>query len=275
MHTLKTSLQALPSLVHVSAGTSKPKLLQRYHHTMYSSDKHQRPANHIYQYSLIDALMDGVCENGITAQELCRSGNQALGTFHRMAGELTMIDGKVYRLKPGGFAEEVGPETEIPFAMSTEFIPQATWTVDLNDKAGIPSTLDAFAPKSKNLFRTYRITGVFEYLRCRTVEGQKYKGQPLVEVAKEQSVEEMADVEGTIIGFSSPAKWQGFTVAGEHSHFVRADGRAGGHVLEIRAVQVRVAMAVVSKVHMDLPINDEFNEATLVTDNAGLVSVEG
>ena len=44
--------------------------------------------NHIYQFSLLNALMDGVSETGITVSKLRSKGNQGLGTFARMNGEL-------------------------------------------------------------------------------------------------------------------------------------------------------------------------------------------
>ncbi|KYG40147.1 hypothetical protein M433DRAFT_9195 [Acidomyces richmondensis BFW] len=55
--------------------------------------------NHIYQYSLLNALMDGVCETGIPVSKFTRMGNQGLGTFARMNGELVFLDGKVYQLQ--------------------------------------------------------------------------------------------------------------------------------------------------------------------------------
>lgn len=230
--------------------------------------------NHIYQYSLINALMDGVCDTGITAATLTQRGNQALGTFTMMRGELMMLDGRIYQLKPNGWVKEVAPETQIPFAMSTMFVPQRSAHIELRDKNDIRAALDAFHGRSKNSFRTYRITGTFEYLKCRTVEGQAYKSQSLREVGQAQSIEIFENVQGTIIGFSSPRNWQGFTVAGEHSHFLRSDCKAGGHVLELRASQITMGTALSRTVHMELPTSEDFNLAELSTDDAGLIAVE-
>lgn len=231
--------------------------------------------NHIYQFSLLNALMDGVSETGITAAKLSSKGNQGLGTFARMNGELLFLDDKIYQLQAEGNVREVNPDEQIPFAVSTQFEAQHTVSVALPRKETIDEALDAFNARAKNLFMTYRIHGRFEYLKCRTVRGQSYKGEPLSELGKKQSVEEYRDVEGTIIGIRTPTNWQGFGVAGEHLHFVNDERSAGGHVLEVKAREVSMQMAVASNVHIELPTTEDFNEAKLVTDDAGMKAVEG
>lgn len=238
-------------------------------------------ANHIYQFSLINALMSGVCETGVTASTLLtKSCNQGLGTFARMDGELVLLDDKVYQLKPEGKVREASPTDQIPFVTLTNFVPQKTYdNVVFDSKAHIDVELDRFDDHAKNLFMTYRVDGVFAYLKCRTVRGQEYPGQPLSELGKKQSVEEYENAEGTVIGFRSPENWQGFSVAGDHMHFISADRKRGGHILEMKTKGegqgVKLQMAVVSNVHIELPTSADFNAASLVTDAEGVKKVEG
>lgn len=231
--------------------------------------------NHIYQYSLLNALMDGVSETGISVAKLASKGNQGLGTFSRMNGELLFLDGVVYQLQAEGNIREADETDQIPFAVSTQFVPQQTREIQMKDKNDIGNALKDFNDHAANLFMTYRINGQFDYLKCRTVRGQEYKGQPLAELGKKQSVETYDNVEGTIIGFRTPKNWQGFGVAGEHLHFIDKDRKAGGHVLEVTAQKVEMQMAVASNVHVELPTSDDFNAAKLVTDDAGVKEVEG
>jgi alpha-acetolactate decarboxylase len=232
--------------------------------------------NHIYQYSLLNALMDGVSETGISVAKLVTKGNQGLGTFARMNGELLFLDGKVYQLQAEGKIREADDTDQIPFVVSTQFVPQQTIQDALiGGKEDIDNYLNMFNDHAANLFMTYRINGEFAYLKCRTVRGQEYKGQPLSELGKKQSVEEYNNIEGTIIGFRTPKNWQGFGVAGEHLHFISKDRTAGGHVLELAAVKLEMQMAVASNVHVELPTSDDFNAAKLVTDDAGVKEVEG
>lgn len=64
-------------------------------------------------------------------------------------------------------------------------------------------------------------------------------------------------------------------MAGEHLHFITDDRKAGGHVLEVTAQDVEMQMAVVANVHIELPTNEDFNTAKLVTDDEGVKKVEG
>ncbi|GAB7365192.1 hypothetical protein MBLNU230_g6278t1 [Neophaeotheca triangularis] len=233
--------------------------------------------NHIFQYSLLNALMDGVSGSGIPASELIKKGNQGLGTFVNMNGELLMLDNTIYQLQPHGHIRIAEPTDQIPFAVVTQFVPEKTVSVKLERKEDIDAVLEDFTQgQARNLFVTYRIEGAFEWLKCRTVHGAEYPGQPLSELGKNQVVDEFGGLRGTIVGFRTPANWQGFGVAGEHLHFVD-DGRSrGGHVLGVRGDgEVRVQMAVVADVHVSLPRTGEFNRARLVTDDEGVKEVEG
>ena len=231
--------------------------------------------NHIYQYSLLNALMDGVSETGIPASKLASMGNQGLGTFVRMNGELLFLDGKVYQLQAEGNIREADANDQIPFCVSTQFVPQQTQKVQLKTKEDVENVLNSFNDHATNLFMSYRINGKFDYLKCRTVRGQEFKGESLSELGKRQSVENYEKVEGTIIGFRTPKNWQGFGVAGEHLHFINKDRTAGGHILELTAQKVEMQMAIVSNVHVELPTTDDFNAAKLVTDDEGVKKVEG
>ena len=231
--------------------------------------------NHLYQYSLLNALMDGVCETGVAVSKFLQKGNQGLGTFVRMNGELLSLDGHVYQLQAEGKVREADLDDQIPFGICTNFVPQATKQVALNDKTAIDRELDEFKQNTANLFMTYRITGYFNRIKCRTVRGQEYKGQPLAELGKKQYVNTYENIEGTIVGFRSPKSWQGFSVAGEHLHFIDRDRNLGGHVLEMTATDVTMSMAVASNIHIELPTSDEFNAAKLAMDDEGIKGVEG
>ena len=234
------------------------------------------PPNHIYQYSLVNALMAGVSDSGIPASHLLTKGNHGLGTFIRMDGELLLLDDKVYQLQAHGAIREASPTDEVPYAVCTHFVPEHTLHVKLEHKNAVDKVLESVSPNMANLFMAYRITGTFSYNKCRTVKGQEYANQPLSELGKTQFVSEYKDVKGTVVGFRSPAAWQGFFVAGEHLHFISDDRTFGGHVLEITAEEeVKFEVATVANVHIELPRTEAFGKAEMRTDDEGLKSVEG
>ena len=232
--------------------------------------------NHIYQYSLVNALMAGVAGSGIKASELLKKGEQGIGTFLHVDGEMIMLDGHVYQLRGDGSIRETGPEEQLPYAVATHFEAQHTLKTQLERKDDVDNVLKKANDHAANLFMSYRIDGKFKYLKCRTVRGQEYEGQSLAELGKKQRVEEYHDISGTIVGFLAPASWQGFFVAGEHMHFVDDGRKLGGHVLELNTDgEVTVGIATVNNVHIELPTNDQFNNAKMTTDDSGLKGVEG
>ncbi|GAM91170.1 hypothetical protein ANO11243_092170 [Dothideomycetidae sp. 11243] len=232
--------------------------------------------NHLYQYSIMNALMAGIADGGITVGEYVKKGNQGVGTFVEMKGELILIDGEVYRMKSDGTTDKAAAHEQLPYAVATHFEPQRTIRQGLTSKAGVEAVLRQHSGKAGNLFISFRITGRFSKMRCRSVGGQMYPHQPLSEVGETQTERTFHDIEGVIVGIRSPKSWQGVSVAGEHMHFIDNDRNKGGHVLELCADgEVEFGLAVISHLHVELPTSDGFNEAGLATDDSGLHKVEG
>lgn len=232
--------------------------------------------NEMYQYSLVNALMSGVSDSGMTVSTLLTKGNQGLGTFVLMDGELLLLDGTVYQLQSDGRIRVADPDDQIPYAAAIHFEPQRTVSVIMESKNALDSVLEESNDHAGNLFKAYRLEGRFSRIKCRTVKGQEYAGQPLSELGKNQFVAEYNDIEGTVIGFRSPSAWQGLSVAGNHMHFIDKDRKVGGHILEMESKEkVIVGIAKVKDVHIELPTSEKFNDVKMATDDAGLKEVEG
>ncbi|PGH33202.1 alpha-acetolactate decarboxylase [[Emmonsia] crescens] len=233
--------------------------------------------NHIYQYSLLSALMEGVCEAGISVSKLLSQGNHGIGTFARMDGELILLDDTVYQLQADeGGVREASMEDQIPYAVATNFSPTHTLVhQSLQSKLSIEEVLTAIAPQARNLFLSYRIKARFSSMTVRMVRGQQYPGQPLSELGDNQCINHYEDIEGTVVGFRAPVAWQGFSVSGHHLHFISSDCTRGGHVLDLRTDDATIYMAVASNVRIELPTSEEFNVAKLKVNDAGIKKVEG
>jgi acetolactate decarboxylase len=77
--------------------------------------------------------------------------------------------------------------------------------------------------------------------------------RPLTEVVAEQRVFELDDVSGTMLGFRFPSYAEGIEVSGFHLHFVDAERRRGGHVLDSRAAEVTARLDPSNDLHIELP----------------------
>ena len=185
-------------------------------------------------------------------------GGFGIGTFEGLDGEMVGINGDFYQVKADGISYPVPDSMETPFACVTFF------DTDLEEKLPESITyeqlqefLDGILPTS-NIFYAIKIEGTFRYMKTRSVPGQEKPYPPLIEVAKNQSVFEFDDVEGTIVGFRCPSYASGINVPGYHLHFLTEDKDAGGHVLEFRVGEAVAFIDYTSEFLMILPGNEDF-----------------
>lgn len=239
------------------------------------------PQNQLFQYSVVSALMDGVAETGITISDLLSHGDHGLGTFRHMVGEMIILDGIVYDMKPDGSVvaldDNACASQTAPFAMITNYQPKTVARKLIGTKDALTKDLSDFLPNAKNHYVAFRAEGTFKSVTVRTVGGQQSPGESLAELGKRQASHVFKDIEGTIIGFRSPAFMQGISVAGDHLHFISADKQAGGHVLALKGDgYVELSAAPITGVNLQLPAEDDaFNQAKLARDDEGIAAVEG
>ena len=64
---------------------------------------------------------------------------------------------------------------------------------------------------------------------------------------------ELGEVDGTMLGFRFPSYAEGIEVGGYHLHFIDAERRRGGHVLDSRIGEVRAGLDPSDDLHIELP----------------------
>jgi len=235
--------------------------------------------NELHQYSVVSSLMEGIGETGLPYKDLVSHGDHGLGTFRRMAGEMICLDNKVYQMKSDGSIVTIDSSTGTdvaPFAMVTRFRPTVTTNVAFEDKQGLSHALTKLFPKTKNRYLAFRVDGHFQSVAVRTADGQHYKYEKLRELHRRQTTHQFTNVRGSLIGFRSPEFLQGVSVAGDHLHFISDERDRGGHVLECTSAgDIQVSASILSTVHLQLPDDDDYNEAELQLDSDGIRVIEG
>ncbi len=222
--------------------------------TMREEELHAECEPHVlFQASTIGALLEGAYEGDLSFAELAEHGNLGLGTLNGLDGEMIALDGRFYRADVDGAVGEIEPATMTPFAVVTRFEP----TVDRKlegqlDHPGLLARLDELTPAG-TASCAIRLDGRFELIRARSVPRQEPPYRPLTEVVAEQHVFELADVEGTMLGFRFPDYAEGIEVSGYHLHFISADRSRGGHVLASRSNGLRARLDPSSELHIELP----------------------
>jgi acetolactate decarboxylase len=222
--------------------------------TMREEELHAEREHHVlFQASTIGALLDGAYDGDLCFEELAEHGDLGLGTVNALDGEMIALDGRFYRADVEGTIAEVAPGERTPFAVVTSFEPAIDTRIeDSLDHDGLLARLDELIPAGAASC-AIRIDGRFESVRARSVPRQSLPYRPLTEVVAEQHVFELADVEGTMLGFRFPAYVEGIEVSGYHLHFIDAERRRGGHVLGSRSNGLRVRLDPSSELHVELP----------------------
>jgi acetolactate decarboxylase len=220
----------------------------------------------LYQASTLNALLKGVYQGDITFKELRKHGDFGLGTFDGLEGEMIELDGIFYQIKADGVAYAVDDSMKTPFAVITFFEADKTVLQDksLNYKQ-LVEYLDNLLP-TKNIFYAIKINGVFSYIKTRSVPRQNKPYPLLVDALKNQTVSDLYNVNGTIVGFRFPDYMKGLNVPGYHFHFITEDRKAGGHLLDCEIQSSLIEIDYTDRFYMVLPEHDVFYRTDLRSD---------
>ncbi len=233
------------------------------------------PKGACYQYSTIGALMRGLYDGTLTLGELKRHGDTGIGTVDKLDGEMVLLDGKAYQVRSDGRVLPVPDTMRTPFATVTTF--RADQSADIEEPMDLDELerrLDELAP-NRNGFAAFRITGRFAYVKTRSVPGQKKPYPPLADVAKQQSVFELREVRGTLVGFRTPDYVTALNVPGYHLHFLTEDRRSGGHVMAVQLTSGRAEAQQCATSTVETPRDPDFHDLDLRDDKrADLLRVE-
>lgn len=222
----------------------------------------------VYQVSTINALLDGFYDGVETVGELKKHGNLGTGTFHRLDGEMTALDGQVYQIKADGSVNQVADNITVPFASVTCLEADKDLTLkDVADFKALQAVMDKTIDNS-NVFYAFRIDGTFDYVKTRSVPAQNKPYPPLAEVTKNQPTFEFKGVKGSIVGFWCPAYVNGINIPGYHLHFVTEDRTGGGHLLECSIKEARLQADRTAQFHLVLPENSDFGKIDLARDRS-------
>ena len=220
----------------------------------------------LFQVSTIDALLQGVLDGFYTFDDLKTHGDLGIGTFDSLDGEMIALDGDYYQIKADGVAYPVQDSMTSPFATVTYF--QADQTVAIQNASNfteLSRQLDEKLPSS-NAFYALRIDGTFPYVKTRSVPKQDKPYPRLADAVKNQSVFEFYNVTGSVVGIWAPDFAKSLNVPGYHLHFITADKKAGGHILDIQVGEAKAKVDITAGFAMQLPTTGDFYNVDLTQD---------
>jgi acetolactate decarboxylase len=222
--------------------------------SMRHADLHAEREPHVlFQASTIGALLEGAFEGDVTFAELAEHGDLGLGTLNHLDGEMIALDGRFFSADVDGLVTEVPAAERTPFAVVVAFEPEIEFDLEGSvAHEALLGELDRRIPEG-SASCAVRLDGRFELVRARSVPRQEPPYRPLTEVVDEQHVFELADLDGTMLGFRFPDYAEGIEVSGWHLHFISEDRSRGGHVLDSRASTAHVQLDLSTELHVELP----------------------
>ncbi|MGQ9427218.1 acetolactate decarboxylase [Gilvimarinus sp. F26214L] len=267
---MRTAFHNLP-LTAVSIAATAAVLLSPAPAAKEAPGQGHRIDDALYQLAPAAVLAQGLYEGPTPFADLLRFGDFGLGATNHIDGEIIIVDGIVYQAgHAGGKLRELDPSEKSPFAYIKLF--REDRRIELPAAGSLDELIreiDRRLP-TPNVIYAFRIEGVFDYLKLRSVPPQAPPYPPIDEVVKGQSVYEHRDLAGTIVALRFPSYLSSTSGSGFHMHFVDAKRRLGGHVLDLRSPSLEVPVDESHGLNLILPDSPAFEEADFST--AGDVS---
>jgi acetolactate decarboxylase len=216
----------------------------------------------IFHYSVLKALDNGVLEGNLKAGELKKHGDFGLGTFNKLDGEMIVLDNVVYRVSPEGTIIPADDKILIPYSIVTFYNQDDTLSLSGEiDYPVLKAYIDRRIP-SRNLFYAFLISGEFEYIKCggANIQERPYD-KSLLKMLADRPVFEGKNIKGTLVGFWCPEYIGDINTAGFHLHFLSADHRIGGHLMEFTSRSLEIGYDTKSTYKIFLPDTENFREA--------------
>ena len=212
--------------------------------------------------------MEGVCDGTMTMADLRSHGDFGIGTFNALDGELVALDGDFYQLRSDGSARLAGDDMRTPFAVVQHFREEKSQAIA--GPEGIAELTDRVHALggSDNYFYAIRVDGRFSGLTVRAVPRQEKPYPPLIEATRKQSVFDLGQTAGSLVGFRFPDFSQGINMPGLHLHFITSDRKHGSHVLDFALESGRLILDHTSDFYLELPEVEGFSSAVLAKDES-------
>jgi acetolactate decarboxylase len=207
----------------------------------------------VFQISTFHALKQGLLETETTFGELKKQGDFGLGTLNGLDGEMVALNGEFFQIKADGSVHSIPDDAKTPFAVMTFFRSYKKVSLPrVNNLKEFEEALDGLQPDRDSIL-AIKASAVFEQIKVRSPRKQTKPYPPLEEALKGQAEFELKNVQGTVVGFRFPKYMDGVSVPGDHLHFITADKKAGGHVMECSADNASVEIAVISNFSLKFP----------------------
>ena len=205
------------------------------------------------QFSLFSFLLSGHYCGTLSVADVKKLGNMAIATMDRLDGEMQMIDGVVYQACADGHVYLPKDDATIPYGTIADFrAEQSVKICDVPSYEAFEEQMATCCPM-ENYPLAVHFTGTFKRMKVRAVARQEKDGVGLAEAAKNEAIFDLQDTSGDLVGFRLPGYIKGVNAPGWHLHFVDAERRHGGHVVNFSLTEGELRTCYANDFQIRLP----------------------
>ena len=179
------------------------------------------------------------------------------------------LDGVIYQGDQNCHAKVMGDNETIPFSNITFFENDFYVRLkDVADKTALENELNKLVQEhGANSFYMVKIPATYNKILIRS-EAKQFEPYPTLVQALQATQKEVTleNVRGTIVGLYCPAFMSSLNSVGWHFHFISADKKFAGHVLDMNIKSGEAQFDQTDNFAMRLPSNKNFHELNFETD---------
>lgn len=225
--------------------------------------QHVMGSNMVFQYSTVDAFVQGLYDGEMTFSDILKHGNFGIGGQNQLNGEILILDGVVYEMLYDGQTHVVPGDRKTSLAWVTHFTRQPSIEVEAKSKSQFEQWLKTQI--HANQIYAIRIEGTFDRMFTRSMPPQTKPYQNLTSIIDQQCEMDWELAKGVMVGFWFPKYVRGINMPAFHFHFLPNDRLNGGHVLDFHASSIQVEIMKADGLSFQLPDTKAFNDLKLPT----------
>ncbi len=184
----------------------------------------------LFQAGTYAPLAQGAFDGNITYAQIEKNGDFGLGTFNGL-GEMVALNGVFYQINTDGALRQVDPSTKTPYALVTFFKADQSFNISQTmNYSQLTTYIDQNLPSLNSIYAV-KIHVTCQYMEARSEPQLSPPFPSLSSALANETIFNLTNVTGTMVGFRFPDYMNGPSTAGYHFHFITDDKAAGGHVL--------------------------------------------
>jgi acetolactate decarboxylase len=200
--------------------------------------------NKLFQVSTLAGFRNKGYDGQLSIKTMLAYGDTGFGTYHKLNGEMIVLDGIAYRALGDCSVEIADLSDTTPFATLGFLGKSEGQVLEINgDMVCLMENLNKCIDNTENPILA-RIWGRFAIIEIHGVWPQEKPYEELDKIVSDQSVLVLENISGCLVGIFCPETARGINVVGWHFHFLSADKKIGGHVNNLIAGPLKIEFKV-------------------------------